>query len=46
MSSKKGILENLAKLRKTPLPESLFNTAPGLQPPTSLKRGSIAGAFL
>ena len=46
MFSKKRILGNVAKLRKTPLPESLFNKVPGLQPPTSLKRGSSAGAFL
>ena len=44
--SKKGIFENLTKLRKTPLLESLFNKIPGLQPGTSLKRGSCAGAFL
>ena len=44
--SKKGILENLAKLKKTPLPESLFNKVSALQPVTSLKRGSSAGTFL
>ena len=46
MFFKKGILENLAKLRKTPVPESLFKKVPGLQPGTSLKRSSSAGAFL
>ena len=46
MFFKKAILENLAKLRKKPLPESLFNKVSSLQHGTSLKRGSSAGAFL
>ena len=45
MFFKKRILENLA-LRKRPVLESLFNKVPGLQPETSLKRGSSAGVFL
>ena len=46
MFFKKAILENLAKLRKKPVPESLFNKISSLQHGTSLKRGSSAGAFL
>ena len=38
MFFKKAILENLAKLKKTPVPESLFNKASSLQPGTSLKK--------
>ena len=38
MFFKKAILENLAKLKKTPVPESLFNKVSSLQPGTSLKK--------
>ena len=45
MFFKKDILEILAKLRKTTVPESFFNKVPGVRPGTPLKRSSSVGAF-